>query len=160
MGELLPGGNISNRRDYDGVEEYANHNRHPDGFKEPAGAKFRTGFFGAFYDRFKSRHKIGHDLHDQKYGYEWGMSEERREIPWRPLAHSEPDKQREQRERAEGCPVLKSGAQADAAIVQNCEQPSQAEPDHQVRQVNWLACDAIQFDRIQCGKDVARDFAD
>src|SRR5580693_1901674 len=66
MGELLPGGNISNRRDYDGVEEYANHNRHPDGFKEPAGAKFRTGFFGAFYDRFKSRHKIGHDLHDQK----------------------------------------------------------------------------------------------
>src|SRR5579862_221105 len=64
MGELLPWSDISNRRDHNGVEKNANHNRHPDGLEEAAGTEFRTGFFGAFYDRFKPRHKIRHDLHD------------------------------------------------------------------------------------------------
>src|SRR5580704_3576875 len=87
MGELLPWRNISNRRDHDGVEKNANHNRHPDSFEEPTGAEFRTSLFRAFYDRFKTRHKIRHDLHDQKYGYEWAMGKERRKIPRRPLRH-------------------------------------------------------------------------
>src|SRR5580693_7944403 len=80
MGELLPWSDISNRRDHDGVEKNANHNRHPDSFEEPTGAEFRTSLFRAFYYRFKPRHKIRHNLHDQKHGYERAMGEERREV--------------------------------------------------------------------------------
>ena len=88
------------------------------------------------------------------------MGEERRKISWRTFAHSEAYKQHEQRQRSEGGPVLKRGAQPDSAIVQQREQSGQAQPDQQVRQVNWLACDSVEFHRIQRRKDVACDPAD
>src|SRR5271170_7323716 len=38
MGELLPRSHKSNRRNYDGVKENANHNRHPDRLEKTARA--------------------------------------------------------------------------------------------------------------------------
>ncbi len=125
--------------------------------KKPRVRKFGTGLFGAFYDRLEPGHKIGHNLHHQQNGHERAMGEERRKISWRTFAHSEAYKQHEQRQRSEGGPVLKRGAQADSAIVQQSQQSGQAQPDEQVRQVNWLACNAVEFYRIQRRKDVAGD---
>src|SRR5207245_10067826 len=59
------------------------------------------------------------------------------------FARSESHEDNKQRKRAKRGPVLKSGAQADAAIVQHSQQRNQAESDHEVRQVHRPAHDSI-----------------
>ena len=58
-------------------------------------------------------------------------------------------------EGSEGCPVLKDRTQADAAIVEQGEKPGESQSDDHVRQINGPARDAVEFHRIEPGKNVA-----
>ena len=50
-----------------------------------------------------------------------------------PLPTPTRDEHDEERERSERCPVLKGGAEADAAIIEQREQPGKPKPDDEVR---------------------------
>ena len=72
----------------------------------------------------------------------------------RSAADADGDKHDKEGERAEAGPVLKRGAEADAAIVQHGEQRRERESYEQVRKVNRASGHAIELQRIQLGKDV------
>ena len=66
-------------------------------------------------------------------------------------AHAEGYENNEKSEGAEAGPVLKGGAEADAAIVQERKQPSQGKSDDEVRQENRAARDAVEFHESRPG---------
>ena len=70
----------------------------------------------------------------------------------RAAAHAESDKDDEESERAEAGPILKGGAEADAAIVENGQQSGQGQADDEVREKDRASGDAIEFHRVQAGK--------
>ena len=88
------------------------------------------------------------------------MREERREVARRTFAYAERDEDYEQRERTEGCPVLESCAEPDAAVVERGEERCESESDDEVRKVDWPPGDAVDLERIERRDDVAGDAAD
>src|SRR5438876_4938438 len=156
--QFSPRGGVRHRRNHDRVEENPHNNCHPDCCEEATSAESRAALLRRLRYRFVACHVIRNDLHDQQYGNKTAVSKKRRQICRRPFARSESHEDNKQRKRAKRGPVLKSGAQADAAIVQHSQQRNQPESDHKVRQVHRPARDSIDFERIQRRKNVACDF--
>src|SRR5580658_3625377 len=160
VGQFVPGSNESYGGDDDCIEKNADQSGHPDGLEKSLPAKFGRGFFGGLAYGFESGHEIRDDLQDEQDGNEPRVREEWRQVVKGTLAHPDRDKNDKQGEGAEGCPVLESGAEADAAVVQHGEQRREAETDEQVWEINGAPGDAVDFDGIERRNNVAGDAAD
>jgi hypothetical protein len=123
-------------------------------------AKLGSRLFSGLTYGFESCHEIRDDLNHQQERDQRRVRKQRGEVVRRPLAHAECDKNYKQRESAEGRPVLKGRAEADAAIVQHGEQRGEGKADGEVRKIYGTSGDAIEFERIERWKDVAGDAAD
>src|SRR5713101_8423790 len=128
-GQIVPRSYICDCGDDHGVENNSDQYGHPYGFEKSGPAKFGSGFFSSFANRLESGHEIGDDLNYEQERNQGRVGEEWREVARRTLAYAKSDEDDEQGERAEGGPVLKSCAEADAAIVQRGEQSGEAEAD-------------------------------
>ena len=159
-GELTPGSDEGDGSDYADVEEDADEDGHPDGAEEVGGAEFRAGFFGGFADGFESGHEIRDDLQDEENRDQRSVRKQRREIGARPAGCAERDEDHEESERAEAGPVLKCGAEADAAIVERGEQRGESYADDEVREIDGVSGDAVEFDGIEWRKNVGGDATD
>ena len=127
---------------------------------EAMGAELGAGFFGGFPNRFETGHEIGDDLNDEQNRDPRSMRKQRLDICRGAAAHAEAYENNEKSEGTETGPVLKGGAEADAAIVQKRKQPSQRKSDDEVRQENRASRDAVEFHRIETGNDVTGDASD
>src|SRR5467141_819872 len=66
----------------------------------------------------------------------------------------------EEKEHDSRRPVLKTGAPADAPVVQHRKKNRESDAQHQTRQEDGLSRHSIQFERIERWKDVRRKLAD
>src|ERR1700691_1929386 len=155
VGQFVPGSHERHCGDDDCIEKNADKDGHADGLKKSLPAKFGRGFFRRLAYGFESGHEIWDDLQHQQHGNQRRVSEEWRQVVQRTLTYAERDKNNEQGQRAEGCPVLEGSTEADAAIVQCGEQDREAETDDQVREIDRAPADTVDLDRIERRNDVA-----
>src|SRR5438045_701894 len=76
------------------------------------------------------------------------------------MSRAEGNENNKQRQDGERSPVLEGGAEANAAVIQQGEQRGESESEEQVRQVDGLAGNAVQGERIEPGKDECGDAAE
>src|SRR5258708_4618484 len=158
-GQIVPRSYICDCGDHHGVENNSDQYCHPYGFEKSGPAKFGSGFFSGFADRLESGHEIGDDLKDEQERNQGCVGEERREVARRTLAYAKSDEDSKQGQRAESGPVLKSRAEADAAIVQRGEQRGESKADDEVRKKDWASGNAVDLERIERWEDVTGDAA-
>ena len=114
------------RSDDAGVEDECRR-RSPSRWREKISrAEIGAGFFRGFAHRFEAGHEIRDDLNHQQNRDQRSVGEQRLEVSGRAAADAQRHKDDEERERAEAGPVLKGGAEADAAIIQHREQRGQS----------------------------------
>src|SRR5712672_957273 len=70
------------------------------------------------------------------------------------------EQQQEDEDHGGSGPVLKGGAQADAAVIEDGEEGGHGNAEEKAGQENRLAGNAIQGERIERRKDIGSDFSD
>src|SRR5215471_14538581 len=88
------------------------------------------------------------------------MREQRREIRGSTSTDAGRNKDYEESERAETCPVLKGGAWANTTIVQHGENGGESQSDGEVREKHGPRGDAVEFDGVEARENVGGNTAD
>jgi hypothetical protein len=111
--------------------------------------KFGIGFFGAFGCGLEASQEIRNDLQGEHDGDERSGAEERLKICGRTAPSTDGEEQEEEKNDGACSPVLKRGAEANAAVIQNGEEDGHGGTEEKARQENGLAGDGIQHEGIE-----------
>ena len=158
--QSLPRSDVCHRGHGEDVKTCADEKRHHNGAKKICRTKSGMGFLRNFRSRFESRHEVRNDLEREKDGNEGGRAKRGMKIGGSSPRGADAKQDDKEKEHHCGRPILKTGAQSNAAIIEQREKNGKGHAQQQARQEYRMSRDAVQFERIQRRKDVRREFAD
>jgi len=118
------------------------------------------GFFSNFGYGFEAGHEIGNDLEGEKDGKEWSGAKGGVNIGERAVSQAKKSCDGEENENGGGDPALKSGGDANAAIVEKSKKEGERNAQEEAGQKNRLASDVVEFEGIERGKKISGELAD